>query len=800
MQQTTAQSPRYPALPALLVVVATLGVIWYLAQVLGGLNGDVVTFQRYFDRFTAFGYLPQEYPPAALLVFAFASFPHLAWPVPAFAAWMAIPVLAGYVATWRQRGPGAAFAYLALLAVGAIATVLTRYDILPALLTVAALWAAQRSHWTVAYVLLVAGALLKLYPLALLPVFLLAQRREAGAIAPLARSATPAVMLLLAGVALPWLVWGSGSIGFITGFAIQRPAELESTPAVLAWALAGGRTRLDYGQVGFVGPAVGFTTATCTVLLAAIYAGVLFQVGRGRMALGRAALVTVGAIIVLNKVFSAQYLVWLIPLVASEEGLTVGWLAVAALTTLCYPLLWLRAPAAGLPLMVALLARDLLLLWLVLERAGVRPLVDLVGRWAASRRLRRLLLVGAAALFLEVMAGEAAALVLTALGPLHTPDFIAYYTAAKIVVAGRGPQLYDLATQTAMQASLTAGWGGQRFLLAWANPPQDALLVAPLAYLPYRAAYVVWLLIQLGALLAAVALLVRAEGMTGRVAWLAGAGAMAAFPVFITLLQGQADGLCLLGLAILRADWRRPTWRSALAVVLLLLKPHLVAVVLLLMLARRTSALALLAGGAASGLAAAVAFGPEVWLRWPSLVVPTASGAAEGWVTGHEDRLALGGQLEALGLPSVPVAILLLVAMLLVAAILAKRTNPLPGFAGTPPPSGGERPAALAVAVVASILLSPHLNGHDFVLLLLPGVFVLGRLLEEPSLARGLALAAATLAVDALLLVSGGVVIAGVAALGWAAWPRRAPALVATVQGRAAGFVSETLDRSCSGS
>jgi hypothetical protein len=499
------------------------------------------------------------------------------------------------------------------------------------------------------------------------------------------------------------------------------------------------------------------------------------------MALGRATLVTVGAIIVLNKVFSAQYLIWLIPLVASEEGLTAGWLAVAALTTLIYPLLWLRAPAAGLPLLAALLARDLLLLWLVLERAGVRPLVGLIARWTASPRVRRLLLVGAAALFLEVMAGEAVALVLTAVGPLHAPDFIAYYTAAKIVVSGHGAQLYDLSTQTAMQASLTAGWGGQRFLLAWANPPQAALLVAPLAYLPYRVAYVVWLLIQLLALVAAVALLVRAERITGRIAWLAGAGALAAFPVFITLLQGQADGLCLLGLAILRADWRRPTWRSALGVMLLLLKPHLVAAVLLLMLARRASALAVLGGATATGLVAAAAFGPEVWLQWPRLVVPTASGAAEGWVTGHEDRLALGGQLEALGLPSVPVAILLLVAMLAVAAVLAQR--------------GPERPAALAVAVVASILLSPHLNGHDFVLLLLPGIFVLGRLLEEPSLGRGLALASATLAVDALLLVSGGVVVAGVAALGWAAWPGRERRLVTTGQGSAAGFVSETLDR-----
>jgi hypothetical protein len=782
MKQPTTQSPRNPPLPALLVVAAVLGCAWYLTQLLGGFNGDVVTYQRYFDRFMAVGSLPTEYPPAALLIFAFTALPHLSWPIPTFATWMIIPVFAGYLATWRQRGASAAFCYLALLAAGALTTVLTRFDIVPALLAVAGLWAAQRRHWTAAYVLLVVGGLLKLFPLALVPIFLVAQHREAGGLRSPARSAVPAALLLLAGVAIPWLVWGPASIAFLTGVALHRPPELESTPAVLGWALAGGHTDSGFGQVGFIGPATGLTTGACAALLGAIYIGVLLRVGRGSMALGRASLTTVAAIVVLSKIFSAQYLIWLIPLVASEEGLTVAWFAVAALTTVIYPLLWFRSPSGGLALAWTVLVRDLLLLWMVLDRAGLRALVVLLGRWLAVRRVRRLLLAAAALVFIEVIAAASIAVIGTALGPLHSPDFIAYYTAAKIVVAGHGAQLYDLSTQTAMQASLTAGWGGHRFLLAWANPPQDALLIAPLAFLPYRAAYITWVLIQLGAIAGAVILLVRAQRMVGRVAWLAGAGAFATLPVLVTLLQGQADGLCLLGLAILRSEWQRPTWRSAVAVVLLLLKPHLVVVVVLLMLARRSTALALMAGGAVSVGAAAAAFGPSVWLRWPSLVVPTASGAAEGWVTGHENRLALGGQLEALGLPSVPVAILLAAAMVAVAVLLARR--------------GPDRPAVLAVAVVASILLSPHLNAHDFVLLLLPGIFVVGRLVDQPSLSVGLALAAATAAVDAMLFVSSGVVVAGVAALGWAAWRLIGPDLVVSRQGRADRFVSETLDRS----
>ena len=756
MPEPTARNPRYPPAPALLSTVVVLASAWYLAQLLGGFNGDVITFQRYFDRFLAAGTLPFEYPPAALLPFALAAVPHLAWPVPSFAAWMSVPVLAGYIATWRVKGPGAAFAYLALLGAGAIATVITRFDILPALLTVVALWCAQRGRWTAAHLLLVAGALLKLYPLALLPLFLLAQRRETGSLRGPLRSAIPAALLLLVGVAIPWLLCGPGSIAFLTGFAVQRPAELESTPAVLAWALAGGQTVLAFGEVGFAGPAVGFLTAACAALLVVVYAALLVRVGRGTLPLGRASLVTVAAIVVLNKAFSAQYLIWLIPLVASEEGLTPAWFAVAALTTLAYPVLWLRAPDAGAPLMLALLARNLLLLGLVLERAGIRTLLALARPRLESRTLRRLLAFAAALFFAEALGAEAAGLVGFAAGPLHSPDFIAYYTAARIVVTGHGAQLYDLATQTAVQHSLTAGWGGRRLLLAWANPPQDALLVAPLGYLPYKVGYLGWVTVQLVALVSAVALLVRAEGLAGRAAWLAGAGALGTLPVFVTLVQGQADGLCLLGLAILRSEWQKPTWRSVAGVVLLLLKPHLVAVVVLLLLARRATALALLAGAGLSGLAAALAFGPAVWFAWPALVIPTASGAAEGWVTGHQDRLALGGQMEALGVAAVVVTVLLLAAMIAVVLLL---------LVLRPPPA-----LALAIAVVASVLLSPHLNAHDFVLLLLPGIYVVARLRDHPNLETGAALVAAILAVDALLFVNPGIVVAGVLALGWAAW------------------------------
>ena len=747
----------FPPAPAVLSAVLVTGLAYYLAQVLGWYNGDVVTFQRYWDRFLYLHTLPLEYPPAALAVFALAAVPHLAWPIPVFAAWMAIPALAGYLACWRFSGPRAAFAYLALLAAGSLSVMLTRYDLVPSLLVLAALWAAQRGRWPAAYLLIAAGTLLKLYPLALAPVFLCAQLAGGAGTGRAARSVAPGLLLLAAGIAIPLAVYGPSSLAFATGFLVQRPAELESLPAVTAWALGGGATRFDFGQVGFAGRYSALTAGLFLAVLAATYLGILFRARRGSLGLGPAAVLTVAAILAFSKILSAQYLLWLLPLVAVEEGLAPAWIAVAALTTLAYPFLWAGAPGAAAPLMLAILARDGLLAGIVLRRSGAGALGRRLAGLAWTGGRRRLLAAAAGLALVEVIAGEAVALVATALGPLHSPDFIAYYTAGTIAARGQGARLYDLAEQTAVQAGLTAGWGGHRFLLAWANPPQDALLLAPLAAaLPYRPAYAAWLLLQAMALVAAVALLVRAERIRGAAAWLAGMAGLATLPAFVTLLQGQADGFSLLGLALLRLDWRRPGWRAGVGLALVLLKPHLAAVGLLLLVARRSAWPALGTALALTAAAAGLAFGPRVWVAWAGLVVPTGSGAAEGWVTGHEDHLALGGQLEALGASALAATVVCgLLALLVLALLLLDR----------------EAPAALAVAVTASVLLSPHVNIHDFVLLLAPAMAVLGALAARPAAWPAVALLAAAAAVDAALAVNPGVVVAGVCALlGAALW------------------------------
>jgi hypothetical protein len=59
---------------------------------------------------------------------------------------------------------------------------------------------------------------------------------------------------------------------------------------------------------------------------------------RGTMSVERAFLACICVVIATNKVFSPQYLIWVLPFVALVEELDVVWVVVCLLTTLIYPI------------------------------------------------------------------------------------------------------------------------------------------------------------------------------------------------------------------------------------------------------------------------------------------------------------------------------------------------------------------------------------------------------------------------------------------------------------------------------
>ena len=75
-------------------------------------------------------------------------------------------------------------------------------------------------------------------------------------------------------------------------------------------------------------------------------------------------------------------------------------------------------------------------------------------------------------------------------GNLKGTDFLHLYTLGSLAVAHRGADLYDMSAQAALAAQRVPEAAGIRYLPLY--PPQVSLLFAPLAYLSYGWALVLW--------------------------------------------------------------------------------------------------------------------------------------------------------------------------------------------------------------------------------------------------------------------------------------------------------------------
>jgi GT2 family glycosyltransferase len=301
-------------------------------------------------------------------------------------------------------------------------------------------------------------------------------------------------------------------------------------------------------------------------------------------------------------------------------------------------------------------------------------------------------------------------------GSLAGPDFFSFYAAARLYVERGGSAVYDLAQQKQLELQIT-GQAADRFIvLPYFHPPYYTLLIAPLAALSYQQAYLAMAAFNLLLGIALIVLLVRSSlTIHGRAAFVASALVAGFFPLFVTVLQGQSDLVVLVPLAAAYAAWARGRhgWAGIFSA-LALSKPQLLLLIPVLFLARRAwRALAGFAAVvAALGLVSVIGFGFSA--------VGSYLNSVGAWAFGG--RLPTGGQLvytdtavyslrnvlEALPGGGKVVAFVILVLLLaLVALSLSWRPDkPRLDF---------------ALAVAASLVLSPHQNVHDLALLVIPG-------------------------------------------------------------------------------
>ena len=349
---------------------AALALSWALATTVGPFAdttvNDLFVYRTYAD-LLAGGRLPYrdfgfEYPPLAAIPIWLAGLPGRdegAYAV-SFAVLMAGCALAGQWLAARLadcaaaagtvradagRAGGTVAWLIALTPIVIGASLRTHFDALPVALALAGLLAFARERPQLGFVALAVGTMTKLFPALLAAaavVWLLArgERRAALRGAAIFGAVVVAVSLPLSGA------------GYVDSFAfhLDRPVQIESTPASILFALGGSdvtgtNLRPDrFKSNGLDGGHAVLVERLSAVALALALAAILALAARRPDArhlvlCGFAALL---AFVTLGKVFSPQYVIWLAPFAAlawvwRQRAVALLTLAALVLTQVEFP-------------------------------------------------------------------------------------------------------------------------------------------------------------------------------------------------------------------------------------------------------------------------------------------------------------------------------------------------------------------------------------------------------------------------------------------------------------------------------
>lgn len=293
---------------------------------------------------SAFHLLPLEYPPLTVLLF---SLPLLA-PFPYYSlAFALLMLLIVGIVHWllnRFHSQQAAWRLLLYLGLGASVLVQVRFDLLPAACMLLCLIAADRKRWSISYSVLAIGTLLKLYPIIALPALFIAEQRATGALASLSiAGAAESQSWLLRPIEWGVSRWRWKHIGLFSGivvgasgcfallnfqeavdgpirYLIQRPTQIESLQGSLLWLahVAGIPLQIvfTYGSLNLISP-LASRLSWSGVGLCILGSFFLFCLQwQQKLSLGQAMIALLLLLIATGKVFSPQYLIWVIPFVA----------------------------------------------------------------------------------------------------------------------------------------------------------------------------------------------------------------------------------------------------------------------------------------------------------------------------------------------------------------------------------------------------------------------------------------------------------------------------------------------------
>ncbi|WP_053960213.1 hypothetical protein [Sulfobacillus thermosulfidooxidans] len=223
---------------------------------------------------------------------------------------------------------------LGYLSLGTIGLFSERYDIFAALFGFLAIDQALQKHWSWAWTFSVIGFLLKLFPAVFWPVFLIAEWRETRRI-----RWDRLVLSLLAGLAMVGFQALLASHQAFTSYRylLNRPVEIGSLAASLTALLSHPHLFYAFGSVDVKAHGLAHIIGdTLTVVGIISWLAVFWAQWRGSLDMVEAAILTLGILLLTTKVFSAQYLIWLAPIIALKPG-NLSFVLAYLLTSLGYP-------------------------------------------------------------------------------------------------------------------------------------------------------------------------------------------------------------------------------------------------------------------------------------------------------------------------------------------------------------------------------------------------------------------------------------------------------------------------------
>lgn len=346
--------------------------------------------------------LPLEYPPFSLVIFSLALFAPLRYYTIVFAILMALTTVSIYWLLLRYAPRGAALAFAIYIVIGAWGIAMGRFDLAPAALTLLCVIAAEHKRWTYAYIALAFAFLLKLYPILFLPALFIAEQQDERCIyrpqQPLILTYLPEKLwqtlrdnsrwrwkntiiffaILLGVTGFFALLNFQGSVLSQLSYFANRPVQIESTgsPILFLAAHFGYPVQIvsSFGSTNVVSSLEGHVEFILDVLLVLGYLYTLFLQWRGELDVTQAFIAILLVFIVTGKVFSPQYLMWLIPLLAYSGAYNRFWLIVwtpiSLLTTYIFPYIYISAIRLPVPykpgFIESVTARNALLAFLTL--------------------------------------------------------------------------------------------------------------------------------------------------------------------------------------------------------------------------------------------------------------------------------------------------------------------------------------------------------------------------------------------------------------------------------------------------